>query len=90
MDDVMAEFRRIGRIFLNFVQKLVSLFAFAVVCVAVGVGVFAAGKHFDIRVLSILGETIIIGGVVYSAWRAIVAEFRALAQIQGWGKKGAR
>ena len=82
----MTEIRRCWGIFLVFLGELVVLVALAAACVAVGLGLAIAGKAWGATAVSYLGEVILIGGAGYTAWRAIVAEFVAIAKCQSPGK----
>jgi len=88
MNDMRLEFHRCGKILIHFVLALASQIVIAAVSTAVGVGLFVAGRHAGIEAIALVGEAIVICGVGYAAWRAIVAEFIALARIQGCGKWG--
>lgn len=88
MNVLLSEFRRCGRILIHFVLALASQIVLAAVCTAVGLGLFLAGRHLGSEAVAVVGEAIILCGVGYAVWRAIVAEFIALAKIQGWGKWG--
>ena len=88
MNDMRLEFHRCGKILIHFVLALASQIVIAAVSTAVGVGLFVAGRHAGIEAIALVGEAIVICGVGYAAGRAIVAEFIALARIQGCGKWG--
>lgn len=82
------EFCRSGKIFMQFARTFLFHAALGSLCALAGLGVLFMGKQLDSHSISLLGEALILAGSIYAAGYAILAEFRALARLQRWGKFG--
>lgn len=85
---MLNEFHRCLKILRIFVRSLVTAFAIATVSAVVGVGIIIGSRSLGVQSLNVLGEAVIIGGVCFSAWRVIAAEFTAIATLQNWRRHG--
>ncbi|MBU1690667.1 MAG: hypothetical protein KJ958_06785 [Gammaproteobacteria bacterium] len=86
MQTIPNEFHRSGKIFMQFARTFLFRVALGSLCALAGLGTLFIGKQLDSHLISLLGEALILTGAVYAAWYAILAEFRALARLQRWGK----